>query len=54
MQAKRTILHDTDYDLDKLIEEGEAKARRLKEEAAKEADKMKNFFDFSMESIDCF
>jgi hypothetical protein len=39
-------------DVDAIIEEGERKFARLKEEAAKQADKLKNAFNFDVEQTD--
>jgi hypothetical protein len=43
------MLSDDGIDIDKLIQEGEKKALQLKEEAVKQAEKMQNYFDFSMD-----
>jgi len=39
-------------DIDSIIEEGERKFSALKEEAAKQAEKLKNAFNFEVESTD--
>ena len=39
-------------DVDAIIEEGERKFARLKEEAAKQAEKLKNAFNFDVEQTD--
>ena len=39
-------------DIDAIIEEGERKFAKLKEEAAKQAEKLKNAFNFEVEQTD--
>lgn len=39
-------------DVDAIIEEGERKFAKLKEEAAKQAEKLKNAFNFEVEACD--
>jgi hypothetical protein len=39
-------------DVDAIIEEGERKFALLKEEAAKQAEKLKNAFNFEVEACD--
>lgn len=39
-------------DIDAIIEEGERKFSQLKEEAAKQAEKLKNAFNFDVEQTD--
>lgn len=53
LQQKQQILSDDGLmDVDAIIEEGERKFAKLKEEAAKQAEKLKNAFNFEVEACD--
>jgi SWI/SNF-related matrix-associated actin-dependent regulator of chromatin subfamily A member 5 len=53
LQQKQQMLSDDGLmDVDAIIEEGERKFARLKEEAAKQAEKLKNAFNFEVEQTD--
>lgn len=53
LQQKQQILSDDGLaDVEAIIEEGEKKFAQLKEEAAKQAEKLKNAFNFEVEATD--